>query len=255
MKRSSTYYDSLVILLTGTITPNSKTTLSVKDPKIRLTQYMEALQFYIEKTKSRIVFVENSGTDFNVFPKITDRIEYLSFKSPPEKIERGKGFKELQIIEYALNNSEFIKNADAIIKITGRLKVLNINQIIIQFLRLRSKSKNLVYADPFAFGNMDARCFVFTLDFWTFLKDAGVNINVHHNFELTLWDAISNYIEKDQHKFKAIKVPLRIQGVSGSFGNEYDHNLFVHYARYIRKITEGFFNSKNLEKSITKRNS
>ena len=51
--------NNIVILLTATIKPNTNAILTIKDSKLRLNQYLEALNFYIENTKFRIVFVEN----------------------------------------------------------------------------------------------------------------------------------------------------------------------------------------------------
>jgi len=55
---------NIVILLTGTVFPNSNDILALKDPEERKSQYIEAIQFYLSKTDFDIVFVENSGTSF-----------------------------------------------------------------------------------------------------------------------------------------------------------------------------------------------
>ena len=238
--------EPIVILLTGTIIPNSTTTLTVKDPEVRQDQYLNSILFYLQQTSLKIVFVENSNADLKKFPKISERIEYHSFNAKRGNADRGKGFKELEIMNYALNHSRFLKEAASVIKITGRLKLLNINQITSDFLKLNKKYPRLVYADPFAEGNIDARCFIFTKDFWPFLKKAGENTDQRYNFELTLWDAISKYESIDENLFKSIKLPLRIQGISGSFGNAYNHNLIIHYVRYLRKIVYRLFKKEKL---------
>ena len=160
----------LVLLLTATITPNTYSKLKITEPEIRKQQYQEALNFYIQKTSFRIVFAENSGDPLDDFPVLPDRIEYLSFKSEPIQPDRGKAFKELEIIDFAIEKSKFIQEAEAIAKITGRLQVLNFDGLSRKFLRYKKKNSHLVYANSYKPRNMDSRCFFFTPDFWPYQK-------------------------------------------------------------------------------------
>lgn len=230
--------------------------LALKDPKVRRRQYLEAVRFYLNKTSFQIVFVENSDFDFKEFPKNPERIEYLSFQSSCDSIGKGKGYQELKIMEYAFKNSRFLKQNPVIIKITGRLKVLNINKLANRFKYLNKSFSNLIYADPFALDNIDARCFLFTSNFWQFLKRTGNLIDEKHNynFELALWDAIYLYRLIETNYFKPINIPIRIKGISGSFGNTYKDNLFVHYIRYLRKIYIHLSHKFRIEKPTGRRN-
>ena len=226
--------NSPVILLTATITPNSFSNLSITDPEIRRQQYLDALNFYIKKTDLKIIFVENSYDSLPNFPSYPERLEYLKFKSEPTEPDRGIGFKEIEILDYAFQNSKFINEAKSIVKITGRLKVLNIRFLIRKFLKNQKQKNNLVYINSFAHRNMDARCFFFTKDFWLFLKEEGEKINIGYNFEFSLWDATSKYRKITDKYYVPISFPLRIKGISGSFGIIYKHSHFYHYARIIR---------------------
>lgn len=54
------------ILLTATITPNASRAIGgpegmLTDPVIRRQQYVDALRWYLDNTKAKIVFAENSG--------------------------------------------------------------------------------------------------------------------------------------------------------------------------------------------------
>lgn len=230
----------LVILLTGTITPNSYSKLKVIEPTIRKQQYLEALNFYIQKTSFKIVFAENSGDQLEDFPVLPDRIEYLSFKSEPIQPDRGKAYKELEIIDFAIHNSSFIKQAKSVAKITGRLKVLNFNRLSEKFIKLEKKKHNLVFANSFKPRNMDSRCFFFTLDFWPYQKNSGQNITLRYNFELSLWDAVHLYHKSEGKEYKPFFTPLRIEGISGYLGEKYKHNLLIHYARLFRNLIQEF---------------
>lgn len=239
---------NLIILLTGTITPNSFSNLSIKDPIIRRKQYHDAIMFYLKKTKFKIVFTENSGDHLKNFPILPDRIEYLTFESTPVEPDRGIGYKEMEIIDYAFQNSNFIKEAKSVVKITGRLKVLNIKMLSRKFLKLSEDKSNLIYALSFGIKNMDSRCFFFTIDFWAFLKHEARNINLRYNFELSLWDATFRYQKLAGKNYIPFNTPLRIKGVSGSFGFKYKHNLLLHYARLVRNLSLRLFSNRSMIK-------
>lgn len=228
-----------IILLTATITPNSYSKLKITEPKVRKQQYLETLNFYIQKTNFKIVFAENSGDPLYEFPLLPERIEYLTFKSEPIEPDRGKAYKELELIDFALKNSEFIQKAKGIAKITGRLKVLNFNRLSAKFLKLSMKYDHLVYANSYKLNNMDSRCFFFTLDFWPYQRNTGKNITLLYNFELSLWDSIRQYNRVNGKSYIPFYEPLRIKGKSGFSGHEYKHNLVIHYARFIRNLVRG----------------
>lgn len=229
----------LVILLTATITPNSYSKLKITEPKVRKQQYLETLIFYIQKTNFNIVFAENSGDPLEGFPLLPERIEYLSFKSEPIQPDRGKAYKELELIDFALKNSNFIKEAKGLAKITGRLKVLNINRLSGKFLKLKKKHDHLAYANSYKPKNMDSRCFFFTPDFWLFQRETGKNITLLYNFELSLWDSIYQYQQVEGKRYIPFYEPLRIKGRSGFSGEEYKYNLLIHYSRFIRNLVRG----------------
>lgn len=128
--------NKMVLLITASILPQEKRFLKLKDPKQRLQQYLDSLKFYITQTNfSEIVLCDNSNYDFpnsvsELAKKYKKRVEILQFAGNAAKImENGKGYGEGEIIEYALSHSRLLKDAEFFIKITGRLKVLNIDEI------------------------------------------------------------------------------------------------------------------------------
>jgi len=242
--------NDLVILLTGTITPNSYSNLTIRNPIIRHNQYLEAVNFYLKHTELKIVFAENSGNCLKKFPVLPNRIEYLTFNSVPMQTDKGIGYKEIEIIDFAFKNSKFIKEANSVVKITGRLKVLNLKNLVKKFLKLKKNKLNLVYANPFDQYNMDSRCFFFTKDFWPYLKNAGKNINLKYNFEFSLWDSICEYQKNEKKNYITLNTPLRIEGTSGSFGIKYKHHLLFHYLRFIRTFIYKLHGKRVVKKQI-----
>lgn len=119
--------------MTATIKTNVQTFNSIKNEEERRIQYLEAINFYLRNTDCKIVFCENSDTDISYLlnPIFKDRIEFLKFKAEGYvKFEHAKSIGEAKIIKYALENSKFIENTTFIIKVTGRVKIENINEII-----------------------------------------------------------------------------------------------------------------------------
>lgn len=126
-----------VLLMTASILPQEKRYIKLKNPEQRLKQYIDSLKYYIEDTEfKKIVLCENSGYDFPkqdielLAKKNNKRIEILQFYGNEKKIKKyGKGYGEGEIINYALKNSRLINESDFFIKVTGRLKIKNMNKI------------------------------------------------------------------------------------------------------------------------------
>ena len=192
--------DNIVILMTGTIKPNSFATLVLKNPDVRKAQYVDAIKFYLTKTNLNIVFVENLGVELDIEfedHEYRNRIEFLTYKSEPTIPDKGKGAKELEIIKYSVNHSKFISESDAIIKITGRLKILNIIELTSKFLSQSKRYKRFFSCNIYKFTKMDARCFFFTKDFFSILQEVGHAINLKYSIEMALWDSALKYLKSD----------------------------------------------------------
>lgn len=143
--RKATNSDNILLLLTGCIEPDARQRFNkIVDVDLRRVQYIEALFYYLKNTKSKILFVENSGNDlsdiFNYYIK-SGRLEILTYSASLDTKLRGKGYGEQDIIHYATTKSFLYKEAEYIIKITGRLKILNINNLIDTVIKL-SNNKN-----------------------------------------------------------------------------------------------------------------
>lgn len=123
----------VVLLLTGCIKPNVADAGVVLNPQIRKRQYLDSINWYLSNTPYKIVFCENSGYDISsdIDVVFKERIEFLTYKSNKDNRNRSKGYKEMEILEHIQNHSESIKNADVLVKITGRLQLLNICNILV----------------------------------------------------------------------------------------------------------------------------
>lgn len=157
-----------VILLTGCINPNGMPFTQLNNVRERQKQYVDAIHYYLSNTVLPIIFCENSNTDIcSLFTKEQNRLEVLTFSGNHDKL-RGKGYGEAEIINYALHHSAFIQDDSIIIKITGRLIVNNICQLLKSLIHKRDFVTCLFHSDlKFA----DSRIFCGTVPIYReFLK-------------------------------------------------------------------------------------
>ena len=125
--------NQVAILLTACINPNGMSMTVLQDEKIREKQYLNALDFYLLHTSTPIVLVENTNytldSKYNNYIK-QGRLEYITFEGNNYDKSKGKGYGEALIILHAIQNSDILNKSKYIIKITGRIIITNINQII-----------------------------------------------------------------------------------------------------------------------------
>lgn len=143
----------MLLILTGTICPSSKTGfLELRDEAERLKQYEESICFFIESGAfSKIIFCENSnyGTDRLSYLQEKAKenqvqLELLSFCGDTEQVNvHGKGFGEGEIMQYVFENSRLLSGERTFVKITGRMKVNNIADIV-----CRLKENNCYFNIP-----------------------------------------------------------------------------------------------------------
>jgi len=153
----------ITLLLTATIDPKGVVFLKRNDPLVREQDYINALKKWIEAVNYPILFCENSGYKIDKIKNITksysnNETEILQFDGQDFPKELGKGYGELLIIEYAIQNSILIEHSDYVIKITGRYFIKNIEKIIIALLRNRNfyvmvdLKRDLTWADSRVFA-------------------------------------------------------------------------------------------------------
>ncbi|MBD5546140.1 MAG: hypothetical protein HDQ97_01840 [Lachnospiraceae bacterium] len=129
----------MLAIITGTIRPPLQMNqLVLRDEEERLRQYEESLCSIIDsKAFSGIVFCENSSYGTEKLSHLVDvaghkaiRLELLSFQGNIEKsCIHGKGYGEGEIMDYVFSHSEIASREPYFVKITGRLKVDNIEDI------------------------------------------------------------------------------------------------------------------------------
>lgn len=130
----------MLLLMTACIKPYGNNFYKyVASAEDRLEQYIDALKFYITCSDvSQIVFCDNSNYKTEKEQEIMQlarenqkEVEWISFEGDKNAtLKFGKGYGEGEIIEYAIENSRLMRGKSGFLKVTGRLKVRNINKIV-----------------------------------------------------------------------------------------------------------------------------
>lgn len=118
------------ILLTATVNPNGMqgANFSVDE---RAKMYRSAVEFYVQKGM-HVVFAENSGNISSVskFFDGNENIEWVDVSGNGYDQKRGKGYNETILIHEAIRKSKMIQESGCFFKITGRLKLLNVDRML-----------------------------------------------------------------------------------------------------------------------------
>ena len=174
----------MLLLITGCINVNKNIPLvKVYDLKSRLNDYINTINWAIEtKIFTDIIFCENSNYQLEIskiFCKAKNygkSFEYLTFSGNIQNIvQQGKGYGEGEIIDFALNNSRLLKKYKFFCKITGRLKISNIDSLINQQSNWFMNKKEL--------KETDTRFYCIKKDDYnTFLRNSYLNVDDTHGF-------------------------------------------------------------------------
>ena len=232
-----------IILLTSCVNPNGMPFTALSDINVRKQQYLDALRFYVNNTPLPIVYVDNSNVDikeYNVISNIVDdRLELLSFDGNHDK-EHGKGYGELEIIDYAIKHSNIInsnKNV-SIIKITGRLVIVNIMTIINQLkYNILPTSNSVICSMNSDFSMADSRLLIAPLNFYKRLIENRMAINDSEGVYLE--HVLCSLIKKQNlYAFHTFFSEPQYQGVSGSPNITYEAKKHtfrekIRYAEYV----------------------
>ena len=227
-----------ILFLSACIAPGNMYFTKLTDVAIRQKQYIAALQWYLNNTNFKILFVENTNCDLSEYfvNEIKNgRLEMLTFNGNNYDIKRGKGYGEALILEYGLNHSALLKQASSFVKITGRLICTNIN-----LLTKCCGKDNVLYArivrDEQKKLTCDSRLFISSLDFLRIFlsKKESLNDSNHFYFEHLLFNVRSLWISG---KKKATEpwLPMNIIGESGSTGSVYNELSIIDILKFYCK--------------------
>ena len=212
-----------VILMTATVSPNGMGYTDLQDPETRKTQYLEAIDFYLRETDCDIVFCENTGAD--IFDEIESaekykRLEYLTFDGNDYDKRRGKGYGEATIIRYAIENSQRIKNVDSVIKITGRIIIRNISELLQIISKYRESKVSYAIFEFAGEGLARTVCFYAPKEWllYTVKKYRELLYDVGYSFEKMICRSVAETVD-----MKVVQFYPYIDGICGGFNRPYSN--------------------------------
>ncbi|HET9429636.1 MAG TPA: hypothetical protein VFO70_00610 [Chitinophagaceae bacterium] len=128
--------DKCALVLTSTVYVSSPYTKLV-DPEERKKQYYESIEFFIRESQlKKIIVCDNSGYHYSaslydLARSYNKEIELLSFQGNKELVaDYGKGYGEGEIMNFVLTSSNLIKGVEGFLKVTGRLKFINVDRVL-----------------------------------------------------------------------------------------------------------------------------
>ena len=217
---------------------------------IRLLQYINSLEYAIEHYNrvNHIIFCDNTGYeyDYSELQKKAEQkgktLEIIIFRGNYQLIqEKGKGYGEGEIIKYALNNSEALQNSIFFYKLTGRIMIKNMDQLMDSTL-----ADNAFIFLSNRKGNYDrARTLLYKVNtsfYRQFLMDAYMEVNDHqqHYLEHAFYERLANI---PIHSFR--KYP-DFTGLQASTGRTYQSKMILLRNRLYNQLN--FFS--NTEKNL-----
>lgn len=232
-----------ILLLSASIDPSvSNTPLTeLKDPLVRWRQYEQNLLSVLnQRIFGIIIFCENTmfEGDYSLWQTVAastgTQLEILRFEGNKTNIEKqGKGYGEGEIIAYALEHSKHLPPEASFYKLTGRIQVKNLKQIVErhekdELLFIRAQRNK-----PIA----DTRLFKCSVSFYRrYLLNGYLEVD----------DLKGHYLEKIYFQRLKTATPVKpfsvfpkFSGVSGSTNDTYDLPL-KEYLKYSLLLRLGF---------------
>lgn len=223
------------LLMTATlIAPPSAVARS--NAKDRLNDYLTAFRCYLEMPATaidRILFVDNSAGDIAPIAELARRqphdkiVEILSFQGNDHPPERGKAYGEFRLMDYGLAHSGLFGTDDIVWKTTGRLKFLNLPQIIQRCVGMEFDILCDLHNVPLigsgrwsGYENMDLRVFAFRRHAY----DAVLRgLWIDHPDGLDANFLYHHMLEKHGNLriFRRFPMQVRLQGISGRHQRDY----------------------------------
>lgn len=220
--------DNIPLLITGCIAPvKEQPWLKISNASTRLQQYIDSIKFYIDSSNfSHIVFCENSNYSYAQKGELltyahnkNKTLEWHSFMGNSDLVrQHGKGIGEDEIYAYAFAHSPSLKEAKTFAKVTGRLKLRNINSLTTKNISKHNYFIRDIYRGKGKKG-VDTRFFICNRFFFEQeLLNCYQKSSIKENKSQPLEEV---YFKLLKGRYKCLKGYPLFDGVSAGNGKEY----------------------------------
>ena len=221
------------LLITSAVRPVAN--VKISNVSERLLQYkLATLRWAVETPFNKIVFIDNtdvkvfSDTEIFEFSNYGVELEQIVTKPNPEIEIRGTSFGISEIYETAIQHSKLINESKHFAKVTGRLFVENMTDLINEIdenssYLIRWLSKGIFRFKP---GRFDERFGIYNKKFYI---DYLLPLKSEMDDSKDRWieTVYNEVLEKEKLKLRSFKTYPRIVGISGHYGKPYDGNNFL----------------------------
>lgn len=221
------------ILITSSVTPVHQ--VQINNCSERLMQYKLSIYRWAMETKfNKIVLVDNTNTrifsddEINKFKDINVEIEQILSEPNPIISQRGTSYGISEIYKIAINESKFINESTHFAKVTGRLFVENMSDLITTIspddsYLIRWLSKGFFRFKP---GRFDERFAIYNKKFYI---DNLLPLMSELDDSKGRWIEIvyNQLLENKCKSIKSFNVYPRIVGISGHSRQPYDGSSFL----------------------------
>lgn len=246
------------MVLTASVNPNGMY-VKVADSNTRLQQYLTAVGALFDTADplvDGVTLIENSGADLRPFHELADRrnrynkkVEFIGVDCNQYDRNLGIGYGEFWLMDEGLSRSKFLGPQSLIVKLTGRLVVRNLTQI----LRRVPQDVDMVLdvhpgKDP-AGGIVESRLMVIAQRFYQ-SKIVGMYRKINGAVNITAEHCLYQVVRTSPGAKIIPRLPREPQwvGYSGSTGMRYD-SLWMRArqpARVLRRALRHLLNAPDL---------
>jgi hypothetical protein len=230
--------DKCALVITSSVYVSAPYTVLV-DPEERKKQYYDSISFFIrESPLTKIIVCDNSGYRYSESLYVLARsrnkeIELLSFQGNTELVANyGKGYGEGEIMQFVLLNSILIRQVEGFLKVTGRLKLINVAELLHRCNHRENYFMPISLIRPRFMVPKAARCCVEVRVYYTtktFFREVLFNAHKEVRDKNTFFmeHAYHKAMAMSSTKVKCFSVPPEIIGMSGSNGWMFKERSFL----------------------------
>lgn len=230
-----------LLILTSCIQPTQQDNLKLLDWKERYNQTIACLKFYIESGAfSKILICDGSGYGLrdDAITKYASNhfveFESLSFLQNQELVKmKGKGAGEGEIMAYIVQNSKLFKECSSFIKVTGRLVVGNIVELVGKMTPTETPYFNIMVSR--VRGSVDTRVYgISTSMYANYFIDAYKNVddNAGETYEIVF----GRILKSNNIKYKPLPLTPILIGKSGTDNKAYQKDVTYYVSVIMTKI-------------------
>jgi hypothetical protein len=221
------------VVLTATVDARDVAFVARRDPQTRLADYKRALGLWLTRsTIANLILCENSGHDLYELREVADRycaagrrVDFLSFEGQSFPGYLGKGFGEMGILKYVLDNHGGLSEESRLLKVSGRYFVENVDRIAAS---IRADGQTEVFCDlsrNLSFASSEVFCASARyLREYLLPLQCAVNDTTGQYFEHVLAQSVHRALAEGVRWSLLPCFPV-IVGVSGSIGLRRGHSF------------------------------